>query len=310
MPTVLIVDDSLVDQRLVGGILRKETEWGIEYADNGADALAKIDEGGIDVVVTDMQMPEMDGLELVRSVKRSYSQVPVILMTGQGSEAIAAEALKVGAVSYLPKSKIGQILPEALEQISGMIGADRSYALLLDCMEHNEFSFRLPNDPELIVPVVDLTQQMVEGMKLCQAMERVRVGVALEHALLNAMFRGNLELSPADMEDAREKMLLGAPDPIAARRAEEPYSGRQTYVKVSINRCEAIITVKDEGPGFDINAVPQPGDPLALAHEGGRGLVLMNSFMDEVRFNETGNEVTLIKRHQAEETEPHPSESV
>ncbi len=307
MPTVLVVDDSLVDQRLVGGILRQGSEWDVDYADNGADALAKLDAGGIDVVVTDMQMPEMDGLELVRSVQLNYGDVPVILMTGKGSEAIAAEALKVGAVSYLPKSKINQMLPEALEQISGLIGAGQSYGKLLSCMEHNEFSFSLPNDPDLIVPLVDLTQQMVEGMDLCQAMERVRVGVALEHALLNAMFRGNLELSPADMEDAREKMVLGAADPIAARREESPYCDRQTHVNVSINRDEAVITVRDDGPGFDIDAVPQAGDPLAIAHEGGRGLVLMNTFMDEVKFNEAGNQVTLVKRRQVEAA-PHPSD--
>jgi anti-sigma regulatory factor (Ser/Thr protein kinase) len=57
-----------------------------------------------------------------------------------------------------------------------------------------------------------------------------------------------------------------------------------------------LIAVRDEGPGFDPSRVPDPRDPANLARPSGRGLMLIRTFMDEVRFNERGNEITMVKR--------------
>ena len=82
MPVVLIVDDSEVDRRLVGGLLPKDLEWLIEFADNGVEALEKMRLSLPDVVITDMLMPEMDGMELVSNISVDYPNIPVILITG------------------------------------------------------------------------------------------------------------------------------------------------------------------------------------------------------------------------------------
>ncbi len=89
MPTVLVVDDSAVDRRLVGGLLGRGTMLTVETAENGAAALARLKQGLPDVVVTDLQMPEMDGLALIKTIRAHYSRVPVILMTARGSEELA-----------------------------------------------------------------------------------------------------------------------------------------------------------------------------------------------------------------------------
>ena len=52
--------------------------------------------------------------------------------------------------------------------------------------------------------------------------------------------------------------------------------------------------VRDEGPGFDPNKLPDPTDPANLEKVSGRGLLLMKTFMDEVTFNATGNQVTMV----------------
>ena len=97
MPTVLVVDDSPIDRQLVGGLLKQDTDWTVTYAGDGAAALDSIRTRPPDIVVTDLQMPEMTGLELVIAVRKSFAQVPVVLMTGKGSEEIAVEALHAGA---------------------------------------------------------------------------------------------------------------------------------------------------------------------------------------------------------------------
>ena len=73
---------------------------------------------------------------------------------------------------------------------------------------------------------------------------------------------------------------------------------RRIHVLVTLSPSEARFVIRDEGPGFDPESVPDPTDPANLERESGRGLLLMRTFMDEVRFNQAGNEVTLIKRRQ------------
>jgi anti-sigma regulatory factor (Ser/Thr protein kinase) len=77
-------------------------------------------------------------------------------------------------------------------------------------------------------------------------------------------------------------------------------------VLCELTRDEARIIVRDEGPGFDVASLPDPRDPARIALASGRGILLMRSFLDEVGFNATGNQVTLVKRRSA----PRPSEVV
>ena len=104
MPTVLVVDDSEVDRRIVGGLLEKHGGCVVNYAPDGKAALAQIESAIPDLVLTDLQMPEMNGLELVAAIKGDYPLTPVILMTAQGSEEIAAEALRRVEVDGPPKT--------------------------------------------------------------------------------------------------------------------------------------------------------------------------------------------------------------
>ena len=62
---------------------------------------------------------------------------------------------------------------------------------------------------------------------------------------------------------------------------------------------EARFVIRDQGPGFDVSKLPGRGDAETLESEGGHGLLLMQTFMDEVTFNARGNEVTMVKRREA-----------
>ena len=67
-------------------------------------------------------------------------------------------------------------------------------------------------------------------------------------------------------------------------------------VTVKATRNELKFIIRDQGPGFDVASIPDPTDPENLAKVSGRGLLLINAFMDEVRHNKQGNEITMIKR--------------
>src|SRR5438876_8477417 len=119
MPIVLVVDDSPVDRLLVGKLLGKEknADWVIAYAEKGEEALSLMDDLLPHVVVTDLVMPGMNGLEFVSTVRAKYAHVPVILITGQGSEVLAMEALERGAASYVPKGQLADKLVDTVKQV-------------------------------------------------------------------------------------------------------------------------------------------------------------------------------------------------
>src|SRR4029078_2757919 len=83
----------------------------------GRQALEQLELHLPDLVVTDMMMPNMNGLELVSEVKEQYPMTPLILMTSQRSEEIAVQALQKGAASYVPKRALGSDLLETVERV-------------------------------------------------------------------------------------------------------------------------------------------------------------------------------------------------
>jgi len=304
MATLLIVDDSEIDRRLVTGLLRGNPSWKTETVGNGVEALARLKQGGVDLVVTDMQMPEMEGLELVKQMGIHYPQVPVILMTAHGSESLAIEALEQGAASYVPKSRLADMLEETIEQVLALAQTDRNYERLTACQTRAEFSFLLDNDTALIDPLVDLLQQIAFRMGLVNTNGRFRVGMALQQTILNSLFHGNLELSGEQIESARESLLSSpATNMLEERRRQKPYSDRRIHVDAKITPERLEVKVADEGPGFDVSKAQALLDGAREGLDGGRGLRLMRILMDDVQFNQKGNEVTLVKNR--EPTEAH-----
>jgi signal transduction histidine kinase len=198
---------------------------------------------------------------------------------------------------------MGERLLDAVDEALSMSRADRTYDRLISCMSRCTFAFELDSDPALIDPLVDLVQQMVAGMKLTDATGRFRVGAALKESLLNAVYRGNLEISFQQMQAARVSLMEGRGDDLLLkRRSEQPYRERKVFVDVVLDTSQARFVVRDEGPGFDPASLPPPGQPGSLDPETGRGLVLMRAFMDEVAYNTSGNEVTMVKRREAPPT--------
>ncbi len=296
MTVILVVDDSAVDRRLVGGLLATQGGYVLRFAVDGAEALAAIGEDPPDLVLTDLQMPVMDGLQLVSQASRTFPSIPLILMTSQGSEEVVVEALRRGAASYVPKRMLSDQLPQTIRRVLQAAGHRRHQARLMDCLEQSEYAFVLGNDETLISPLVGFLQERLAVMGLCDDADLVRVSVALEEAMANALFHGNLEIASHLREDG------GAAFCELARRRREcsPYAERRIYVIVQLSRHGATFTIRDEGPGFDPQQAPDPCTQ-DLEKLSGRGLLLMRTFMDEVCFNEKGNEVRLVKRAAAQE---------
>lgn len=292
--TALIVDDSPVERLIAGSIVERCTDLRVIYAVNGAEALELAANQELAVVLTDMQMPKVDGMELVARMKATHPKIPVILMTSLGSEEAAITALRNGAANYIPKCYLRQELPAVLAQTLTVARTDRRRYELMSRLVRLECDFELGNDPSLVPVLVVHLQEHAERLGLCDRNGRIRLGVALEESLLNGIYHGNLEVSSELKQGTGEAFFQLA----SRRRLQEPYASRRLFIQVKIDGQEARFVVRDEGPGFDISKILDPTDPENLLKPSGRGLMLIRMFMDEAIHNAKGNELTLVMRRK------------
>lgn len=294
MATVLVVDDSTTDRRLAGGLLEQIEGLTVEYAVDGNDALTQIGLHPPDLVVTDLDMPSINGLKLVELIRKLNPALPVILMTALGSEEIAVKALQAGASSYVPKRQLSYQLSETVRQVLQAGQRDRAHLRLKRRIIRQEVEFCIENDQELISSLVQYLQDAVMEMGACDESDRVRIGVALQEALTNACFHGNLELSSSIRETDHRAYY----DLAIQRIGSRPWSDRRIHISARFTPDEVEFVIRDDGPGFNRHILPDPTDPANLERPCGRGLLLMHTFMDSIQYNDIGNEVRLLKRRK------------
>jgi CheY-like chemotaxis protein len=296
-PQILIVDDSPVDRRIAERLMRSRLNVSVRHAEHGVEALALMADRLPDLVLTDLDMPEMDGLALVESIRSQFPLVPTILMTANGSEDVAIEALRRGAASYVSKRRLSSYLAETVQDVLAVSRQRTQQRRLSECWAQTLFEFHLNNDTTLIPVLIAHLQEYLRSVRHCDETELVRMGVALTEALQNAVYHGNLEVSSKLRETSGDAYYLEAED----RRRRPPYAGRRVRLSAHESRDEARYVIRDEGPGFDVARVlaDDPTDPQNVTRPSGRGLFLIRMFMSEVRFNPAGNEITMVHRRQA-----------
>jgi CheY-like chemotaxis protein len=299
-PLVLVVDDAPAKRRKVCDIVERTLGWRTSEAATGRQTLEQIGNTPPNIVVTSLELPDIDGVALVESIRQSHPFVPIVLMTTAANEKAAMKALQAGAASYVPKKEMAEALADSLEQVVAAARAAQNRRRLLSCFTKVEFEFVLDNDPALIPALVAHVQDQLAPLKLCDQNGVIRVGVALEEAILNAMYHGNLEVdSQLRQEDETRFHRL-----IEERRQTPHFAERKLTVRAQLTPERATFVVADDGNGFDPNTLPDPTDPVNLERVGGRGLLLIRTFMNEVSFNKAGNEITLIKYRDTRPEEP------
>lgn len=298
MTMVLVVDDSLVDQKIAGGLV-EQAGGEVCYAANGEEALEIVAADKPDVILTDLQMPTLDGLELVKRIRESHPRLPVVLMTGHGSEEIAAEALRSGAASYVPKRNMANDLVDALKVVITAVESTQQRQQVRDLMEESRSCFVLGYQPGGVQAMISYFQDDLIRMNFCDQSALLRLSTALTEAINNATDHGNLELDSALREEAGDAYReLGN-----ERTKKQPWCDRRVRITTTLTPTKATFVIRDEGSGFNIDDLPDPTDPENLLKASGRGIMLMNAFMDSVSFNDQGNEVTLIKLRVANSDE-------
>ena len=292
--TVLVVDDSPIDRRLASRVL-EQAGFQTRVAENGHLALAALATQPAEIVVTDLVMPEMDGLTLVETIRARYPTIPVILMTAHGSDDIGVRALQRGAASFVPKRDLARCLGDTVRSVLSLLrvptpspstppGASRS------------IQWDLGNDIAEIPDVVARVERRLARGGVIDRTARIQLAVALREAIVNAMLHGNLELS-SELKESDP----AAHDALAEeRRAAPPYRDRRVRVSMTETDDDVTCVVSDDGAGFDVDQVPDPTDPANLERSSGRGLFLIWTFMSQVTHSDGGRTITMVLRRRPE----------
>lgn len=225
MATVLIADDSPLDRSLASRLL-EGIGWTSLMAEDGQQAIDQVAANEPDIVLTDLQMPVMDGLQLVEELAATHPALPVILMTAYGSEEIAVRALQQGAASYVPKERLARDLVSTAKSVLAIAQAKREAEAMIDSMRHVESEYVLPNSVDGLDTLIGHIKAQLGSIGLLGQADVLRVGTALYEALVNAIEHGNLELrsESRDQPSGSYRLLM------EERAAMARYQKRHVYL--------------------------------------------------------------------------------
>src|SRR5215471_6705242 len=271
---ILIVDDDPDIHALLVSSLR-DTGYRTDCVSSGQEALARLQSEQYDLVLSDVLMPGLDGLELLHHIQQQCPSTPVVVMTAQNTPQNLIRSIRERAYAYFSKpfspEAVVDMVKAALERPAGaddieVLSARPGWiALRLRCTMQN----------------ADRLVQFFREIQLdVTAQEQQDIAFAFRELLINAIEHG------------------GKLDP-------------EKRVEVACIRLNGAIVyhVRDPGEGFSFDKLAHaavgsaPGDPVshvavrqaAGLRPGGFGILLMRNIADEVMYNERGNEVLLVK---------------
>jgi DNA-binding response OmpR family regulator len=294
---ILIVDDSPTTRQLMAVILEQDG-FEVRCVESAPDALVAIEAETPLLVITDLEMPVMSGLELVQILRGLKPSLPVVMATAMGNEDVAADALRLGAASYVPKRFIHETLTAVVRQVLSATELIRSTQMVGRYATRSAIELKIGNDETLAAKVISRLEMTLIELDLFDDGGRMQVAMALDEAILNAIVHGNLEVQSSLREIDGGKPYF---ELIAQRKSESPYKDRQVTVSLEADNAKATFVVRDEGPGFDVASLLSETDLENLEGFGGRGLLMIDAFMNEVRYNAIGNEITMIKNRDSGE---------
>ncbi|MEW5723420.1 MAG: response regulator, partial [Thermodesulfobacteriota bacterium] len=268
---VLIVEDSRHFReylRTVAEHMGHETR----QAADGLEGLSLFKDFAPDLVLTDIQMPNMNGLELLGEIRKENTDAIVVMMTAFDSSDFAMQALRLHAQNYLRKPFSYDEYRGLLQKYEMVVQSRTLDRAVMGMIVRRELTMKIDNRIELLPKIVDRLMQ--ETADAVRREEWLGVHLGLTELLMNAIEHGNLEIT---FEEKRAAMAA-SPDgweKLYQRRLADPVlAGRWTTVdfKLDAQGCEWYI--QDEGTGFDWKSLPNPLEDENPYEPLGRGIFI------------------------------------
>ncbi|MCG6156208.1 ATP-binding response regulator [Rubinisphaera margarita] len=293
---ILIIDDDPAWRKYMQVVLSSRGRYEVRTVADLETALNSLRVESFDIVMTDLHLvaedrSESNGLDIITMLRQEGLEIPVIAVTAYGDEGKVVEALRRGAVNYLPKASVKNELFSIVESVSKTVAKRHLRSQLQSSVTRLEMAYELTTDCQLVSPFIEgLKSNLLEHSPF-SSHATSQMLVATEEALVNSIVHGNLEVDSS----LRDESYSEYEALVAARSSEAPYCDRHIRIDVVIDRSQVQVVIQDEGAGFDIAAVADPRQPEFLLRPCGRGLLLMRTFMDSVEYTDRGRCVRLTR---------------
>jgi DNA-binding response OmpR family regulator len=272
MTTALIVEDHPEQAELVARILSTRDYESI-LAEDGETGLRIAREHMPDVVLLDLMLPDINGFDVCRRLRtdRTTMMIPVVMLTALNDVQHRVHGFRVGANAYVTK-------PYGVDALFDAITAARAWRTSIEKRAlHGEIHVELNSEINFLKDLNDFLMLVCQSTPLAND-QVVQLRQAVMEMAHNSIEWGNLH-----------------------------QSDRLVNITYRVHNDHLEIVVRDQGPGFDRTSLPHaavPDDPFSHLdvreklglRAGGFGLLICQGMVDEMRYNDLGNEVTLIKR--------------
>ncbi len=261
--SILIIDDDESILRLLSKFLKSEGHRVVTEI-NGSDAIEIFKKESFDLVITDMYMPDLDGLDIIMNLKDINQNTPIIVLTAAGSISNVVQSLKLGAFNYMIK-------PVNINEVRDII----QKAFLAGAVSRQQKNF------------YTFLQSAVSVFKIKSAVEHLEeISYYLNNMLIFYGFSSNWQIQLALTEAFTNAVCHGngsSPD-------------KFVICEIIFTKEDVKITIEDEGEGFQVPDLKNYKLNDDIYAGSGRGIFLINSYMDHIEFNEKGNKIIMSKK--------------
>ena len=293
LPTILVVDDEEVIRITIQKKLSR-VGFNVISFEKGEDLLyyLKNADHNADLIITDIKLRKMDGIELLRRINSMDEPIPVLIVSGHGNVEDAIRALRYGASDYIRKPFDINDLTSSVRSILKRKFQKKLSENLSTYKQYEKSVLVIPNDGELINTICfNFTKDLVSA-GLFNYTTSENISLSLQEAISNAMFHGNFEIDSSLRDSGGMKEFNNEID---IRKTLSPYKERTVKLTYELTPDYVSYEIEDQGPGFNYQTLPDPRDPENFFKNSGRGLLIIRIHMDEVSWHDRGNVIKMKK---------------
>lgn len=291
---VLIIENDFVSRHYLRDLLRYYGHT-CQTAMNASDGLDIYACGRPDVIICNVMLPGISGMEFLRDIRKNDSKTAIVMMATESSERLAVQVFRAGADDFLKKPIQDKDLIPLLDKFAARLPESKDAADPYGEVVSGRLEFTFPTEYDGTASIMPRVMETLSE-DYFSLDDRISIELGLSELVTNAIEHGNLNIT-YDEKTAVADLSDGMMELCNTRLLDPEIASRIITIYYEFTPEECKWTIIDEGNGFDVNKVPDPtkcADREVLFH--GRGIMFSRAIFDSVEYKGKGNEVVVTKK--------------